>query len=932
MSMTTRFLIILIISALFANASAFESRDTIRLEGEWYYRLHGVPESIPGEGYMTLPGTLDTNHIGVPQPVSDNTSRLTRKQLFSGNVSYFKTITIPPTWQGKELTLELERTRPSVLKIDGETVGVNHKLSSPHRYDISPYLSPGKHEIEIIINNSDSIPAPVRRNSNASSENTQTAWNGILGNIFIEAKPKRNISAVIPVSNPEGYGIDLTVEIKNPQNGMKLMAQAEGGLPQKFNVSESDTTIKIFYPIIDPSISWSEWSPMTFDLSLTLIDNAGHPIDKLITSTGFRHFKRGKDGLTINGDPVFLRGTTDSAVFPLTGHPPMTIDEWTEYFRTIKEYGLNHIRFHTWCPPEAAFIAADKEGVYLLIELPLWGELDRDMTKTVGYLEDELNGILKEYSHHPSFVMLTAGNELWGDISLMNELISKCKEINPGLLFSPSTNLYNGMKGYVPDSDFIISARYPKNEEEMILLRNSFSFADSPDGGPVNSQLPASNSKYSDIVSLSPVPIIAYEVGQYQMYPDYDEIDKYSGVTRADNLKEFKHRAQDAGIIDKAANFKRDSGKWAAKLYKAEIEKYLRTKSMGGFQLMGLMDYPGQGTATIGILDSFMDSKGIISAQEWRESCAPLTILAEWSKYIFDSNEFIKLPVKTVNFTNVSDSISSITWHTSFGDGLLDFQPGKGLTNAGIIRMKTPNIDHPEKFTLTLKGDDGLTQNSYDFWVFPKTDLKGNKTIITSDLKEALENLRAGRNVLLLPDSALIANASIPPLFSTDFWNYRMYRTLSDHMEIEPSPGTLGLSINNGHPSLKYFPTESHTDYQWFSIIRSSRPIIIDRLPKDFSPIIEVIDNVERNFRLALLLECNVGKGKLMILSADKDKLLESAEGKWLIKSLSEYLGSKECKPEFTLTEEQIVNLLTKPSMTRYIRELKNEIYDSNWE
>lgn len=902
-------------------------RDTLDLAGNWSYQLVGASPAIPGEGMIFLPNTLDYARKSEYVPHTDNTTQLRREFNFAGEATYSRNVNIPQFWIDKDVELVLERTKPSIVVINGDTVGHNSRISSSQRYDVTKYLKPGTNKIAITVNNNDSLPPIVRRSSNATAEATQTNWNGILGEMILETKNPFSIQEVILDEDYDTKSLDITVFFsqKSPKN-------------LSLNVSLNSESIDIRIPKSADSVSFSlpldkiEWwtanNPKLYDLELEVVDFFGNKIDSRTITTGFREFTTKDKQFIINGNPVFLRGTVNSAIFPITAFAPTTIEEWTEYFQKVKDYGFNHIRFHSWTPPESAFEVADRLGLYLQIELPIWGELDRELNFHNRFLKEDMEGILESYSIHPSFVLFSPGNELWGDTSLMGEYMDEARTKNPRLLATYGTNVYLGMNGQIGNEDFIVSAKTDDNPESAI--RGSLSFADSPTGGYLNSHKPNSSFDFSKSTRFINVPLIAHEVGQYQTYPDFSEIDKYVGILKPDNLEEFKNRAEEAGTLRKNSEFSQASGKWAAKLYKAEMEMALRNPGLSGFQLFGLQDYPGQGTALIGILDPFMDSKGYIAKEEWKESNDDIVLFAKFPKFTFYENENIKIPLSIANYSQQPLDFNEIEWETPFASGVITQIPGdQGLLSTEGLNLTIPDVENPIQMTLQLKSGDNKVSNSYDFWVYPREAEPVDKIFVTSNMDEALKFLNEGKSVILCPDSATVANASIPGLFINDFWNYRMFRTICDEMNLEPSPGTLGLLINTSHPSLAKFPTSNHTDWQWYSIIKNSRPLIIDRLPKDIDPIIEVIDNVERNFRLALMLECKVGKGKLLILSANLGELDKTSEGKWLLQSIKEYVASKEFNPDLTLTPKQVVNLLTKPSNARLIKELKNETYNS---
>ena len=921
---------VLVLALLFSFFFEGYSRESVKLDGYWKYILTNAPSSIPGEGQLILPGTLDAQQKSLFKGESDNTTQLRREYSFVGEAIFSKKIAIPQKWAGKDIILTLERTKPSTVRIDGKKIGSNSRISSPQHYDLTDYLTPGEHTIEIIVNNADSIPPIVARSSHAVSESTQTNWNGILGDIELSILNPFHIEKV--EINDKNAPEKITVNIdfsERASSGLTLYYNVNGMEKGSVKIKTGSSSVEFSFAI-PSSFLWSAHNPQLSDLRLEIKNNTGDIIDNRIINTGFRNFSSKDRYFTVNGLPVFLRGTVNAAVFPLTGYAPVDKSSWKSYFDILKDYGINHVRFHSWTPPEAAFQAADEAGIYLMIELPIWGELDRDLSFHNRFLQEELKGIMEAFSHHPSFVMFSPGNELWGDISLMKEYTKKAKFLNPRILATYGSNLYLGMNGEIGGEDFIVASKTGDNA--TMAVRGSLSFADSSDGGHFNSTYPNNNFVFKDGLERLSVPLVSHEVGQYQTYPDFDEISLYTGNLKADNLSEFKKRSILAGNYGKNKGFKEASGKWAAKLYKAEMELAQRSPGVAGFELFGLQDYPGQGTAIVGILNPFMKSKGFISPEEWRESSSDVSVFAEFPKYTFREGEEIEIPITTVNYSDKPFMLETIVWDTGFDNGEVIVKPGFGLLNNKNISFSIPKISTPQKFTLNLSTPDGSITNSYDFWAFPKKKPKVKNVMVTDNLTEALILLDQGEKVILCPDQKSVEKSSLSPLFTTDFWNYRMFRTICDEMQLQPSPGTLGLYIDTEHPALRKFPTDFYTDWQWYPIVANSRPLIIDRLPKDFDPIIEVIDNVERNFRLSLMLECKVGKGKLIILSSDMEKASEYPEGEWLLQSVKEYAASKEFKPGTTLSPEQVVNLVTKPSTARLVKELKNETYNSKWD
>lgn len=882
---------------------SLSSRTSLDLSGEWHYRLIGAPSSIPAEGIISFPNTLDNARKSIYNPLTDNTEQLRREFSFVGEAIYSRNIRIPNEWRDKEIFLEIERSKPSRIKIDGKDAGYNSRISSPQKYNLSHLLSPGDHHIEIIVNNADSLPPMVARTSNAASEASQTNWNGIIGNFSLIAKNPIHIRNIRVNEVDHGKGVNLMIDLSDaaPEE-MKLGMSWKNNSTITKTIEPGDTCVKIYLPLKKEDL-WSEHKPRLHNLRIKLADKEGKIVDEHTTSLGFREFINSGKAFYVNETPTFLRGTVNSAIFPETTYSPTDLKSWQDYFKVIKDYGLNHVRFHSWTPPDAAFTAADQEGVYLLVELPIWGELDRDLKNHNLFLNEELKGIMESYSHHPSFVMFSPGNELWGDVSLMREYMEKSKKLNPRILSTYGSNVYLGMRGEIGGEDFIIASKTgdgPKDE-----VRGSFSFADDPTGGLFNSTYPETQSNYDLATGGINVPMISHEVGQYQSYPDFTGLDRYKSNLKPDNLLEFKRQAEEAGKNGKSKLYSEATGKWVAKLYKAEIEKAMRSEGIAGIELMSLQDNPGQGTALVGILNPFMESKGYITPEKWRESYSDRVVLAEFPRFTFREGEDIEIPVRLINYSDTSLSSEKIEWTTPFLSGEIVAEEGRG-----IIPIKLPGIKEPQKMSLILTGDEGKIRNEYEFWVYPENKKNIKNVIVTKDISEALRMLEKGKKVILMADSSKKWDNSIGGLFTPDFWNYSLYNKISEEMHLPSSPGSLGLLIDRNHPAFNKFPTDIHTDWQWYAIVRNSQPLKIEMLPKSYEPIVEVVDNIDTNRRVALIFECNVGKGKLLIVASDLEKGMQFPEVEWLLQSLKEYVASKEFKPRLSLSARQLKTLL----------------------
>ena len=917
-------------------AQGSDSPLSLSLAGEWNVTLGDAKEVK----HAMLPGTIDTNHLGFAPSDTTETTHLTRLYAYKGKATYSRTIEIPKQWKKAAVELFLERTKPTWVYVDGNLVDSCNFISTPQRY-ILPKLKTGKHQLDIVVDNSRGVPEQVYGSSHAYTEDTQTNWNGIIGEISLKQ-----------------------VELKAGQKLKSGMVQSES----------RQYTGKVL--------------------------------------PCFRDFRIEGAHFYADGHPVFLRGKHDAAVWPLTGHVDMTVEGWMKYLGICSAYGINHVRFHSWCPPEAAFVAADSLGIYLQPELPFWGSFDDKDEKLMAFLHQEGENILREYGHHPSFRMMALGNELWGSIDKMKEFVDDFRKIAPDKYYTFGSNYYLGYQGVKEGMDYFTTCRIGGEGwgKYNTHTRGSFSFADAYDGGIINHFRPNTTMNFDEACDkwASPqpwqrqdveqtsykraagIPIISHETGQFQTYPDFREIKKYTGVLYPYNFEIFRRRLAAAGMLSQADDFHKASGLWSVKLYKADIEMDLRTKNMAGFQLLDIQDYPGQGSAFVGILDAFMESKGITTANEWHQWCSSVVPLLVTDRFCYDENEMMNAKVQIANYGGESLKGKKLVWKLdyaldeNFGDdaapntganidrfnqpsplaqgeipittdeeGLIDIgeihhkmkvmADGFNDGNGTCLDVKIPS----RKVILTLDIDYGRYdarrhRNTYDLWIYTtekSLDIYKKGVVITSDLTdEVAKKLEKGAKVLWLPTTSknFVASAdtisqagnatpyTVGGLFQTDYWNYRMFKTICENNKKTVSPGTLGILTNPKHPIFCDFPTEMHTNWQWFPVIKESHPLVLDNFAKGVKPIVQVIDNIERNHKLGLVMEWKVGAGKLLVCMSDLEKASEYPEGRAFYESVLSYMRSPEFAPQSEITIANLRKKLKEEPRQISLKELNN--------
>jgi len=848
-------------------------------------------------------------------------------KYFAGVAWYQREIEIPSSWKTKRVMLTLERPHwETRVWIDEKELGSNRSLSTPHEYDLGTRLSSGKHRLTIRVDNRMVVDLGV--NSHCVSDHTQGNWNGIVGDISLRATDPVWIEDLQVYPHLAARSITVKGKIGNATgragNSTLLLGANEaverGRIPgpqrQSFTVSwqAAGGQFEVGLPVPNAK-PWSEFTSAIFRCEAQL---AGSD-DWKIATFGFRDISTDRTQLLLNEKKIFIRGTLECCIFPLTGHPPTDVASWKRVIEVAKAHGLNLIRFHSYCPPAAAFEAADTLGFYFQVET-CWA----NQSTTLGdgkpvdqWVYDETDRILKAYGNHPSFLLMPYGNEPGGQQAntFLAKYVEHFKSKDPRRLWTSGSGWPQ-----LPENQFHVTPD-PRIQSWGGGLKSR-----------INAAPPETKTDYRQYIAQRAVPVISHEIGEWCVYPNFDEIPKYRGYLKAKNFEIFRDSLNAHHMGNLAHKFLLASGKLQALCYKEDIESALRTPGMGGFELLDLHDFPGQGTALVGVLDPFWDSKGYISAAEYRRFCNSTVPLARLAKRVFTTDETLKADVEVAHFGPEPLREMATSWklenddHKVAASGKLSHQDldiGNDI-RLGQIRIDLQPVPAPARYKLIVSiapasvlagrmhSEPAVLENDWDIWVYPsvaKTATPAGVTV-THDLDEpTLKALNGGGKVLLLVPPKRVKNDSRVPValgFSSIFWNTAWTG--------RQPPTTLGILCDPKDPALTRFPTDYHSNWQWWYLIGRAAPMILDDFPTELRPNVQVIDDWVTNRKLGLVFEAAIGKGKLLVCSIDLQDQAGGPVARQMLHSLLQYMAGRQFKPAVTLTAEQIRSLFTQPS------------------
>lgn len=832
---------------------------------------------------------------------------LTPDKHYVGVAWYQKRVTVPDSWKGERVVLFLERPHiETTVWINRQEVGMQNSLCVPHVYDLTSYVTPGKSYLVTIRVDNRIKEINVGPDSHSITDQTQGNWNGIVGKIELQSTPKvffEDIQIYPDLAGKKAL-VRMNVRASSSVNGeITLSAKSFNTdvnheiapVYQTVTVRKGDNLFEMELPMGQDFLIWDEFSPALYRLTATLKN--GKQIETKQIQFGMREFTINGKWFYINGRKTMLRGTVENCDFPLTGYAPMDVASWERVFRICRSYGLNHMRFHSYCPPEAAFIAADLVGFYLQPEGPSWpnhGPKLGNGQPIDKYLMDETIALTKAYGNYASYCMLACGNEPSGHwVNWVSKFVDYWKTADSRRVYIGAS--VGGSWKWQPHNQYHVKA--------------------GARGVTWAKRQPESMSDYRAKIDTVRQPYVSHETGQWCVFPDFNEIRKYTGVNKARNFEIFRDILEDNDMGGQAHDFMMASGKLQAICYKHEIEKTLRTPDYAGFQLLALNDYSGQGTALVGVLNVFFEEKGYINAAEFRRFCSPTVPLARIPKFVYTNDESFHADIEIAHFGatplreartiyTVKDEYGKVYAHGTVGSSDI---PIGNLFSLGSVDLDLGAIDTPQKLNLEICIENTSAVNDWDFWVYPAHVELAEGDVYTTDTldEQAISVLEQGGNVLITAAGKVSYGKEVVQHFTPVFWNTSWFKMRPPH--------TTGIFLNEYHPLFKEFPTEYHSNLQWWELLNKAQVMQFTDFPDDFQPIVQNIDTWFISRKIGVLFEANVLSGKLMMTSMDITSQLEKrVAARQLHKAILDYMNSDNFRPSTIVPVERVQELFTK--------------------
>lgn len=692
---------------------------------------------------------------------------------------------------------------------------------------------------------------------------------------------------------------DASVETSPDCSRVTVHVERTGEVSFRWQVLDGETLLREGVASGDFSFDtqglslWSPENPKRYTLRLCCGEAV---LERLI---GIRRLTVDGTGLRLNGLPYYLRGVCEHCYYPLTVHPDPDPAYYRHVVRIFKELGFNFIRFHTHVPTEGYMEAADELGMLIQVESPNY----------TG--PEEYGQIVRFCRRHPSVVIFCCGNELEMDEPFIDHL-TECAGLVHGqtdALFSPMSAL-RGVEYFwsrdKKDENVVTEPfrRHPVRQETLNTfcdLYNSYTL-----GRNSYSSLTADNALVDSWSVLYGKPRLSHEIGIQGTYTDLSLARRYAGthVGRTEMFSSLEEALREKGLLHKAPLFFANSCQWQRRLRKHCFEEVRRCETLAGYDFLGPIDTHWHTFGyDVGMMNEFYEMKPGESVREVGMYNSPTVLLSSLgTDRVFQAGKPFRTMVSVSHFGDGNLEDACLTLRLTLDGKLLTRKQCTVRAENGKVTpllelcCQLPQVTVPGEMKLQamLECGDLWAENEWELYLFPEARWEPDE--LPPDGDTLLAALREGRDVLLWNPGPL---ASLPTSFQI---------SLAGRTE-----GNLATVIAD-HPALEGLPHAGFCGWQFRRMLEGGNAVVFaDGVP--FDPIIEIASSHKNPIRQAMLFECRVGKGRLLVSGFRFEE--NDPAACWLKAKLAEYARSDRFQPRQSLTEAQLGLLLSQKAQLR---------------
>ena len=367
-----------------------------------------------------------------------------RPELFyyEGSVWYRRTFEREALKDGERAFLRFGAANHRAdVYLNGSKLGVHIGGFTPFSFEVTKQLRPGANSLVVKVDNKRSREGVPTLNTDwwnyggltRDVKLVRTPRTFIADHrVWLESEETKMISATVTL---DGEADDETVELGIDELDQHLKAK-------------TDASGKATFRFAAPNVQlWSPAQPKLYHVTVQCgVDQVTEPI-------GFRTVRtRGRE-ILLNGQPVFLRGISIHEEFPINGGGRINSPAQDEQLLTwARELNCNFVRLAHYPHNEAMTRLADRLGILIWSEVPVYWTIDWKNPDTYTNAEQQLSDMIRRDANRAAIIIWSLANETpvsESRTAFLSKLAAKARELDGTRLLSAAMERHS--KPGMPD-------------------------------------------------------------------------------------------------------------------------------------------------------------------------------------------------------------------------------------------------------------------------------------------------------------------------------------------------------------------------------------------------------------------------------------------------------------------------------------------------
>ncbi len=411
----------------------YNRKDVISLNGEWnviidpYSRgeVVGFYKNKKAAGKTDFIEYSFSNAFRLHVP-GDFNSQLPELKYYEGNVWYQRTVKLNTSTDKKQFLYFAGANYFTRIWLNGAEMGSHEGGFLPFQFDITPFVKEGDNDVVVMVNND-------RKKENIPAMNFDW-WNygGITRDVFL-VQTSKSFIADYKIQLKKGTNSILTGFVR--LNGVQAAQKVEIKIPElKINKTASTNDAgEVSFEIPAKPQLWNPENPKLYSVHFVFGN------DTIVDDIGFRTIETKGSKVLLNGIPVFLRGVNFHEEISQRMGRAYSDSDAVQILNEVKALGCNFIRTGHYPQNERIVKMAEKMGLMIWEEIPIWQGIDFSNETVMKKAEIMFKDMITRDKNRAAIIIWSVANETSPSIHrnrFLFELVRLTRELDNSRLIA----------------------------------------------------------------------------------------------------------------------------------------------------------------------------------------------------------------------------------------------------------------------------------------------------------------------------------------------------------------------------------------------------------------------------------------------------------------------------------------------------------------